>query len=58
MIPTMELRFVEREVPVRLMDENTWLMGNEKVLQQLWRDGHSRPSEWRDVPLVGPDTAA
>lgn len=63
MTPTMQLRFVERPEPV----SGTGMVSTVRkirVLQQYWESqymdkatGKPVTGEWRDVPLVTPDTA-
>ena len=59
MKPTMNLRFVEREIHIPLAGyENVVETKKIKVLQQLWQnefygmnDRINYVQEWRDVPL-------
>ena len=48
MVPTMHLRFVERDVPTQELEENIFLCQRKKIHQQLFRG--PRGDEWRDVP--------
>jgi hypothetical protein len=53
MIPTPELRFVEREdFDAMARRADAWVI--TKVLQQKWKvqDGNYPTEEWRDVPTV------
>lgn len=49
MIPTPELRFVEREV-VLLELSTMRTIQRQRILQQFWSNGFT--GEWRDVPVV------
>lgn len=58
LIPTMSLRFVERE-GAKAFDINTSRFGGPvekvkyRVLQQMFRDPHGGDLQiWRDVPLI------
>ena len=58
MMPTMNLRFVEREKTTNttatgeLLPEGFVRTIKLRVLQQQWVSVVDPPSEWRDVPLV------
>lgn len=61
MSPTMNLRFVEREVFTHTDEQGRQLPPGTarrvmlRVLQQAWVSRHGGEYEWRDVPLVAAD---
>lgn len=45
--PTMELRFVERDIP----DGAPGFSRTVRILQQGWQDQKTGKITWRDIPL-------
>lgn len=47
--PTVNLRFVERQVEIQTRHHNVMQTQSRRILQQMWETAHA--TEWRDVQL-------
>lgn len=54
---SMNLRFVERDVADRQLEDGTWVYKKVRVLQQMYvpNDWSKHDEFWRDVPFTGPE---